>query len=398
MTSVEPAPQAHVPAVPNPYGRPEGLEDFGTNDQVMPYMRIDHHKAVFVDSLSKKEHGSLDAVILGLIKQRILWPPEVAGEDQADPPLCRSYDFHVGYPSSPQQLPNGQEYERFPWEASGFPERVSDQLPCGQCALKEWDSHPTRNAPWCSEQHTFALLLPQEDGNYVPCLFQVQRSGLKPSRQYLSSFANANRPLFTVQTNLTLQSKKMGNNPFAVPVFTERDATDPSEHPAFAEMYRGIREFLQTPRTDDGEDTPDLPTEAQSTPVQVQPVQQAPVQQPAPAPAPVQAPVQQAPVQQPAPAPEQPVQPAPQPAPVAAPAPEPAPVAPQPEPAPAPPVAPVEETPQAPASPGIAPGIAAPTVTPPPAPEQPVQQAPVAQEQPAPASVPAADEDDEIPF
>ena len=400
MSVVEPPQGAQVPAVANPLARPEGLEDFGTEDQVMPYMRIAHKEGHFVDSLSNAEYGELNAVLLGLIKGRILWPAEVADAGDADPPLCRSYDFNVGYPSKPEKLPNGQEYERFPWEASGFPQGAP-QLPCGQCPLKEWGSHPTRDAPWCSEQHTFAMLLPTEDGNFVPCLFQLQRSGLKPSRQYLSSFANSNQPLFTVFTKLTLDRRKKGSNDFCVPKFANIGNTDVEHHEMFSNMYRSIREFLTTPRIEDDDDMEDIDLSSQvQAPITVQqPVQQAP--QAAPATAPEQtAPVQQAPVQQappaPAPAPQAPAEAAP----VTPAAPAPAPQAPTPTPAPVAPAAPVEETPQpAPPAAGIVGGGitgAVPVQQAPaqPAPAQPAPQAPVT-EQPTPA--PSA-EDDEIPF
>lgn len=380
MTTVEPSQGNNLPATQGNFDRPEGLEDFGTEDQVMPMIRIDHTHAQFVDSLSEQRYDELTVVMLGLIKQRVLWPPDVKAEGDAEPPLCRSYNFNEGHPSSPQKFANGTEMERFPWEASGF-EQGSSLLPCSQCNLKDWGSHPKRDSPWCSEQHNFAMLIPQENGTFVPCLFQIQRSGLKPSRQYLSSFANSNQPLFTVYTKITLEAKKMGSNPFAVPKFERQHATEQANFPEFSSMYRGVRDFLQTPRTDDEEETTDdLSAE---TPVAA-PVSQPQAQQPAPAPAAPQQPAQQAaPAPQAAPVTPIPAQPQETPQ-------QPAEVNQEPVQAPQPvQTAPVQQP--ASVSPGIAgasPGIA----------PQPVQ-APTQEPQQAPVQAPTAeDDDDEIPF
>lgn len=346
---------------------PEGLEDFGTEDRVMPMLRIDHNKNVFVDALSNEEFPELNVILLGLVKQRVLWPAQMkADADGSEPPLCRSYNFQEGHPSPPETFANGTTQERFPWDATQF-EPGTEIVPCSQCPLKDWGSHPTRDAPWCSEQHTFALVIPQADGNMVPCLFQLQRSGLKPSRQYLSSFANANQPLFTVHTQIKLDQKKYGNNPFSVPSFSRSGAVDEELYPEFSTMYRSIREYLQTPRRRDDEDVEDNLSTEVSQPAQAAP-QQAP-QPPAPAaPAPAPEP------QQAAPAPEQAPQQA---APAATQQPAQTPAAPEQAPAPAAqqaaPQQPVEDTPQAAPAPSI--GGQAPS-----------------------AAAPASTDDDEIPF
>lgn len=353
---------SNLPEVPNPYGRPEGLEDFGPQDQVMPILRIDHDTGRLKDTLSGVEYEELTVILLGLIKQRVCWPPDVAAEAQQ--PLCRSYDFHQGHPHPP--LENGAEV--FPWEAAGF--TVTRQpLPCSSCKLKEWGSHPKRgDVPWCSEQMTFALMIPHEDGP-IPCLMQLQRSALKPSRQYLSSFSNSQQPLFTAYTKITLDAKKMGSNRYSVPKFMNAGATEPTMYPLFSTTYRGIRDYLQTPRQeevelDDFEATADAPVTSPAPVPQASPTPPA-APQPAPAPAP---------------------QPEAVAAPPAAPAAQPVAAAPAPVPAPAPVAPPM---PMAPPPPMAAPAPAAqapPMATPVPAPQA---AAPVAAT-PAPASAPAA--------
>jgi hypothetical protein len=213
-----------------------GLEDFGTEDFVMPRLNIKHGDAVFVDNLTGQEYPEMTVVLLGLIKQRILWDADV---DEGERPLCKSYDFNHGRP----------EVERFPYKVSGFDKgavSAEGTLPCSSCQLKEWGSHPQRETPWCSEQHTFPLLM-EVAGGYAPAILTLQRSGIKPSRAYLSAFARTKTPLFTVKTKLALTAQKRGSVNYAVPTFVKQDDTDENEWQGFAAQYRSIREFITTP-------------------------------------------------------------------------------------------------------------------------------------------------------
>lgn len=226
-----------------------GMEDFDPNkDAVMPTIRIDHKKGKFVDGLSNEEFDKLRCVMLGLIKQRVLWPPEV--EETTQPPLCKSYDFEVGFPDP----------VRFPWKVSGFPreegERGEIKLPCENCALKEWGTHPGRDTPWCSEQHTFAVMQDVGDGVLVPALFTVQRSAIKPSKTYMTSFFRKKEALFTVWTEISLDHRKRGQVDFAVPEFKTIGKTELVDFPLYAKNYAEIREFVQTPRAIESDTDP----------------------------------------------------------------------------------------------------------------------------------------------
>jgi len=288
-----------------PSTQPEGLEDFAPSDRVVPTLRINHKESVVEDSLSGAKYSELTVVLLGLIKQRVLWPPDMGEEKEQ--PLCRSYNFTEGHPSPPEEK---SLVERFPWEAAGYGEPPAGWegivLPCGSCKLKDWGTHPRREAPWCSEQHTFAMLLPTDEGALIPVLFQIQRSALKPSKNYLSSFANAGQPLFTVFTKITLEARKRGSNDYSVPKFVRGQATPPDLHAGFSQTYRSIREYVQTPRAFSGEgaaegdevipETPDGSTAAtMTTPAPAAPPAP-PAPQSAPAP-PTAAPAPPAPAQ-----------------------------------------------------------------------------------------------------
>lgn len=225
------------------YEAPEGLEDFDQSDMTIPMLKIDHDKAVIVDGLSNQEYDSLDLICVGLIKQRVLWQAEIQDNDT---PLCRSYNFKIGKPDA----------DRFPWKASGFtPDADTDELPCENCKLQVWGSHPQREIPWCSEQHTYAVLQPLGEDNWAPALFTIQRSALKPSNAYLTSFIRAKEPLYVCHTRISLDGQRRGNVDFAIPKFSRGPETDQSMWPFYADTYRNIRSFVQTPRirTADGE-------------------------------------------------------------------------------------------------------------------------------------------------
>lgn len=216
-----------------------GLEDFDSTDMVLPMLRLNHQDGCFVDNLSGETFEEKDVILLGLIKQRILWPPEL-GEDKVGP-LCRSLNFVEGLP----------DRNRFPWKAAGFREADFEDdgknLPCEACALKEWGSHPQRETPWCSEQFTFALLMDTGNG-FSPALLTLQRSGIKGARAYMTAFKRSNTPLFTTVTHLRLQHNRRGTVKYSVVQFAKGAATNSDEWQEYAGTYRRIRDFVQTPR------------------------------------------------------------------------------------------------------------------------------------------------------
>ena len=216
-----------------------GLEDFETTDMVMPRLGIEHTEGKLVDNLTGQKFEKLQVVMLGLIKQRILWDTEV---NDGDTPLCKSYDHKNGHPDG----------DRFPWDASGFDrQQAGDTLPCTSCALQQWGSHPQRDTPWCSEQHTFPVLLnigDEDEPNFAaPAIFTVQRSGIKPSKTYLTSFSRSKTPLFTVVTEITLNIQRRGSVTYSVPKFSQIGKTDEAEWEEFAQHYLQIRDFVTTP-------------------------------------------------------------------------------------------------------------------------------------------------------
>lgn len=253
---------------PNAYGD-VGLEDIGAADVAIPRLRIIHDEAVFEDTLSKQRFPTIRAVILGLVKQRIYWDDDVEDDDK---PLCKSPNFEHGFPNMREDVPANK---RFPWASSVFesshavpveiepspqyPQGWSSNgnlvLPCAQCSFKEWPKNGEKGGPPCAEQHTYPIIYtPDEGESWQPALVTFQKTGIKPSRTYLSYFAQSKQPMFTVYSELSLTQQSRGSVKYSVPNLRRLEQTPREEWPGFADQYRNIREFVRSaPRRADEE-------------------------------------------------------------------------------------------------------------------------------------------------
>jgi hypothetical protein len=241
------APTGGGGALANPDEIETGLDDFGMEDAVIPRLAIVHKDAQFKDSLSGETFDSVKTILLGLVKQRILWHTTV---DDDDWPMCRSVDHEHGFPNESEDQPKDK---RFPWELSGF--RPEDypadsggqrKLPCSGCALKEWGSHPDGKRPYCSEQFTMPVLYdPQDNGLWVPAIMTFQKTGLKPLKSYLTSFARNRTPAFSAITEIGLDPRQRGATDYAVPTFRRVGDTEEENWRDYSVNYRTMRDFLQ---------------------------------------------------------------------------------------------------------------------------------------------------------
>lgn len=383
-----------------------GLEDVDASDLSMPRININHDEARFVNSLTKMEYPSLTVIMLGLIKQRVMWPEKL---ETGDKPRCKSPDNVHGFPRIGDSIPNTK---KFPWGASNFeisqaqPVEVppSDEypegwksngypvLPCQSCRFAKWgrDEDGKNTPPPCSEQHTYPLLYmagDADDPEWTPAIFTVQRSAISNSRKFINGFAQARKPMFTQYTGLTLTMESRGTNEFAVPQFRLMGPSDRNSWGEYANSLRTVRTFLrQAPRAQEDDAPASVPNEnvaPEATSEAASPA--APVAPAAPA-APPAAPAPAA--SAPAAAAAQPAVAAPPPAaPPAPPAPPAAPAAASPPPSEQPPV--VEEPPAE-----VEVAASSPAPPPPPAPPQP----PAPPTAPAAAPAPPAGADGDLPF
>lgn len=237
-----------------------GLDDVSTGDVILPRISIVHKEGQFRDNLQNRQFSELDCIILGLVKQRVFWKKET---EEGDRPLCKSPDHTHGYPIVTDEVAKDK---RFPWERSNFnpADFPPDQsgvvtLPCAACVFKEWDKGDWK-APPCAEQHTYPILYnttPDEDeATWSPAIVSFQKTGIKPSRAYLSSFVQARKPMFTARTKITLTLMKRSAVEYSVPNFAKVGDTDSSLWNGFGEQYLQIQSFLQqAPRSEEDEYT-----------------------------------------------------------------------------------------------------------------------------------------------
>lgn len=214
-----------------------GLEDLSIADMALPRINILGADGVFEHSLTNETFETMMCVITGLVRQRVLWPPEMG--DTPSPPLCRSSDFKTGRPG-----------DGFPWAASGMTD-AAGTLSCELCNLKEWNTHPKGDRPWCAEQWHLSIMLVDEEGDMSPALWTVRGSGITPTRGYISGFLGKKRPTFTALTKVTLSQHKRGAVKFSKPIFQIAGKTDPALYSVFKETYAATRTFLHVDRADD---------------------------------------------------------------------------------------------------------------------------------------------------
>jgi hypothetical protein len=349
----------------NDEGKVYGLEDFIETGTRYPRLKFVHDEAVFMDDLDEWKTEVLDVILLGVVKQRIMFDKEVRDEDMK--PQCKSLDGKTAWPNFAQ---DGDPRDVFPWAESHLDQSqltvVGDKysLSCDICPFSQWGGKGKGSKPpRCSEAMNVPCLY-YRDGQWVAATINFQRSSMGAAKSYISRFAKGHVPTFSQMTRITLNSNKRGTVTYVTPNFTTTGPTDSAAYGQYAEMFGEVRDYLRTQQDDEEESDEALDamvdnswgTAAQAdTPAA--PVVPAPV---APAP-PVAAPVPVAPAP-PKASPPAPPRAAPVPPKASPPAPPTRPVAP-PAPPRAAPAAPSAPTPparpqSAPVAPPVAPGNA----------------------------------------
>lgn len=223
-----------------------GLGDVTVSDMRMPRIVIDHDEAQFKNTTTGETFEKLEAVFLGLVKQRIMWAGTV---DDGDKPLCKSGDSKTGWPQMRTDIP---PLKQFPWDRSNFDK--GDQtpnengfiaLPCEACVFKDWGKKNER--PECSELYTFPIYYRVDGGTWSPAMISFQRSGAKAARTYAGAFATQKKPMFTAITAVTLTPESRGKTKYATPNFRTVGASDPGDFGDYINAYRQSREFLHQP-------------------------------------------------------------------------------------------------------------------------------------------------------
>ena len=73
-------------------GGVDGLEDVDDADLSTPILRIVHKEGVFIDNLTSVQYDEIPCVLLGLVKQRVLWPAEDLDAESSKLPVVELHD------------------------------------------------------------------------------------------------------------------------------------------------------------------------------------------------------------------------------------------------------------------------------------------------------------------
>lgn len=256
---------ANLPAVQDAldeYGT--GLEDISPDEVAIPRITINHADGVFKDRLTGEEFPVMNGILLGMIRQRVMWHPEIS-ENGDGRPQCKSSDAVTGYPN----MEGPRQEDKFPWEdAKGLDPNVLPRdesgritIACATCPFAKWgDKKPgatTSPPPRCSERHTYPIMYTTDAGQPIDRagIFSVQRSGIKDSKTFLAGFVQAKRPVFSSYAEISLERKKRGMVNYAIAKFKKTGPVPEEDWPKYAQELAGIREFLrQPPRFNSDED------------------------------------------------------------------------------------------------------------------------------------------------
>lgn len=259
-------------AMPSDYDT--GLDDLGS-DLSVPRLKIAHKEGAFVDPSDNSKYGEIFCVILGLVRQRVLFDAKV---DPSNPekPMCKSPDTNIGFPN----LNPENAKKAFPWDKAkldpsqaGRDEDGRTVIKCTTCHLKEWDSHPLGDKPWCSEQFTLPILFAPsleelvEHGG-VPALISMQKTAIKPTKNYLKTFQMRKLGAYTAYAKISLLVEKAADNIYSKPVYTRVGDTPQVNWLDWVEQFNAISKFLKEqrpPAPDDGSETSDARSALAST-------------------------------------------------------------------------------------------------------------------------------------
>ncbi|MEU4066698.1 hypothetical protein AB0F25_30670 [Streptomyces wedmorensis] len=390
-------------------GLETGLDDLSIDDIPTPRILINHADGAFYDNQMEVQRQQFIGIILGSVKQRIMWDANLE-DDGTDVPKCKSNDGRTGLPNM-----DPTSDRQYPFDESSFdrnlvpidPDLNRAVLPCSNCVFTSWSGQGNKTPPRCSEVENLVVMFDAYGtGELQPAFMPMKKSAIKTTRVYLARFKQKGVPAYSEFTHFSLESRMRGKNPYAVPIFQSAGPTNPEYWQDFSKNYKVLREMAHRVRPlEGGADTGvqqqfEEPAQQYSTHQQAAPQNYAP-----PAPAPSPAPVYQAPLQQQPPVqavaqsvvsspPQAPIQAPPvvPVTPVQQPATEaPAPVAPAP---PAPPVQYQQPAPPPPPPPPVVVQAPAPPPPAPPAPQPTPVPAPVA---PTPAPAPVAQAVPEAP-
>lgn len=237
-----------------------GLEDIENEVSGVPRIGINHRGGTFKDSLSGEEFPTIYGIMLGMVKQRVMW--EQGDIEPGAKPQCKSQDAKTGYPNM-----SGKPGDSFPWkDAPGLDPNTAPKdehgrtiLSCDSCPFAEWGPRNEKGKPTpprCNERYTFPVLYnkeaPPATGLYAPPYMEsgivaFQGSGISPSKKFLSAFVRGKRPLYSAVVQIDLDTNKRGMVEYSVPRFTKLGDVPQDDWELYARELAPLREYLRKP-------------------------------------------------------------------------------------------------------------------------------------------------------
>ena len=250
----------NLPAtVSDEYGT--GLEDIEGEVGAVPRIGINHKGGTFKDTLSGEEFAEIVGVPLGVIKQRVMWDPDVENDNKK--PWCKSNDAKTGYPNPSSERDGG-----FPWsDAKGLDPNTQPKdefgrtiIACDSCPFAEWGRHPKTGKstpPPCKERYTIPVVYNREGTAYDPPymdsgIVAFQGASITPIKRYLTAFVRNKLPLYSAVVRLKLNMQKRGSVDYSVVEATKVAEVPRDDWEMYARDLPTLREYLtKPPRPDD---------------------------------------------------------------------------------------------------------------------------------------------------
>ena len=134
-------------AVPGDYSQYAGIgtEDVSAADFGIARWKIDHNEGIFVNNQNHFAYEAIDVVLLGLVKQRVMFDKEVS--EEGSDPQCKSNNNVEGFPG-----------EDFPWHLYTFGQQPEGStLPCASCNFSQWGARDPKTGVHGSVVDLFAV-------------------------------------------------------------------------------------------------------------------------------------------------------------------------------------------------------------------------------------------------
>ena len=205
------------------------LDELHDDEIPTPRIVVDGKTCQFVNSDTSERYDDLEVIILGLVRNRVMWDRNATPRDGMTP-LCRSNDAVTGRPNISDDIP---VKEQFPWKKSNFTrselpvEPNTDQplAPCKDCVFAEWGNDNER--PPCDERLTLPVFYKDSFGKWATGILTFKGAGFRATTRYLGAIKARKQQSFMFRTKITLEPQRSGEVDYATPKFERLGLSDP---------------------------------------------------------------------------------------------------------------------------------------------------------------------------